>query len=288
LCQLLGACANLGKIGITKKHFLRLSMKTPSLALLNSIGFTTPAQKLLYAASLLKAATLSSPAVQISPAVPAVVAKLEVIAQTAKPARPASAAVEGGVNPGHGFGELYLNSPPYPAGTPIPAIPAKPASAAVVGIPGVAAVAAIPAIVAPAVVALKGWEDAIVISSGRVPNTIDVVVSLPVNSSGYLIGAEATVNEITPTTLSVDSWLDNKASMTAETITNEPPTLEQYFYKYAKYYLVEHSTVGSITKSTKLMKDGVIIPVKKITLSLAVTNYDYFIDSLQLDKVNIL
>jgi hypothetical protein len=273
----------LGILKITKKHFhYKLSMKTPPIALLNSIGFTTSAQKLVYAASLLKAATISSPAVTISPAIPAIVAKPEVIAQTAKPAREATLAVEGGQNRGYGFGELYLNSPAYPGGTPIPAISAKPASAAVVGVPAVVGVLATPAVVAPAVTALKGWEDAISIDLQG--NKLVVVAEIPVISSNYLIGASATVNEITPTALAVDAWVDTKASTTPETITSEPATLEQYFYKYANFYLSERPFVGSIVKSSKVV-NGVVVATKKITLGLSCNNYNMNLDSLQLDKI---
>jgi hypothetical protein len=261
-------------------------MKTPPIALLNSIGFKSPADKLVYAASLLKAATISSPAVTVFPAVPAVVAKPEVIAQTAKPARLASDPVQGGANTGYGFGELYLNSPAYPSGTPIPAIPAKPASAAVVGVPGVVGVLAVPAVVAPAIVALKGWEDAIAISVETSGN-VRIVAELPVSSSAYLIGSPAAVNEITPTALTVEKWLDENASRVMETITEEPATLEQYFYKYAKSYLLERPFVGSIVKSTKLV-NGVILPTKKITLSFAANEYNGNLDSLQLNKITKL
>jgi hypothetical protein len=275
----------LGILKITKKHFYyRITMKTPSLALLNSLGFTNPAQKLAYAATLLKAATISSPAATISPLIPAVAGKPEVIAQTAKPVRPASLAVPGSANQGVGFGELYLNSPAYAAGVTIPAIPEKPASAAVIGVPAVQAVPAIPAVIAPAVVALKGWEDAILIDVDRSGTVLLVNVELPIASSNYLIGAAPMVNEITPTALTVDSWIDTKASNIPETLTSEPTTLEQYFYKYAKSYIAERPVVGKIVKSTKVV-NGVTLPTKKVTLTLAINGYDANLDSLQLDKI---
>jgi hypothetical protein len=262
-------------------------MKTPSLALLNSIGFTNPAQKVLYAAAVLKAALVSSPAVTISAAVPVVAAKAEVIAQTAKSARSASLAVSGVANTtGYGFGELYLNSPAYPIGTPIPAIPAKPASVAVVGVPAVVGVAAVPAVVSSSVTAIKGWEEAVTISRDR-SGGIGIFVYLPYTSSAGLIGATPIILEMTPPTLQPLSWLDTKASETLETLTTEPPTLEQYFYKYAKLLLGMDPTNTSIFKNMRLI-NGVTTPVKEVKLILPSTNYDFNSDSLQLDKLATL
>jgi hypothetical protein len=259
-------------------------MKTPSIALLNSIGFTNPAQKVLYAANALKLATTSSPSVTVFPAIPAVIARPEVVAQTAKPFRPATAAVLGGENTGRSFGELYLNSPAYLPGAPIPAIPDKPASAAVVGIPGVVGVSAVAAVISPAIVAIKGWEDAVSIEVDRLGN-IGVIVELPYSTSTALIGAAATPLEITPSALVANTWLDVKASNNAEAISNEPATIEQYFYKYVKS-LLALSNVGTIKKATKLV-NGILIPVLNFNLVLAANQYDENLDSLQLNKVII-
>lgn len=258
-------------------------MKTPSLAFLNSLGFITPAQKLLFAAAALKNALVSSPAVTITPASPLVPAKAEVLAQAAKLARLASPAVTATENTtGYLFGELYLNSPAYPAGTAIPAIPAKPASAEVVGMPAVVAVAAVSAVVSPAIASIKGWEEAIEIKMQGAD--VKVVVDLPYNTGMALIGASPLVNEITPSTLTIDKWLDEVASRTLETIVSEPPTLEQYFFKYAKSYLIERSVVGNIIKTNRLV-NGVLTPVKRVTLTLAANSYNINLDSLQLSKI---
>jgi hypothetical protein len=261
-------------------------MKTPPIALLNSIGFTNPAQKLLFAAAALKNALVSSPGATITPAIAPKPAVIEVIAQTAKPARAATAAVDAGQNTGKSFGELYLNSPAYLPGTPIPAIPAKPASSAVVGVPGSPAVLAVPAVVSPAIAAIKGWEDAIDISVDRFGN-VGVVVELPYSSSMLLVGAVPTVSEITQPALVMDKWLDSKASTTPEVIASEPLTLEAYFYKYAKSYLVQHPVVGTIKKTNKLV-NGILLPTKKIVLTLAATAYDINSDSLQLPSITSL
>lgn len=268
--------------------FDNLNMKTPSLALLNSIGFTNPAQKLLFAAAALKNALVSSPSVTISPAIPAVAAKPEVIAQTAKPARAVTPAVPGTANPtGTLFGELYLNSPAYPAGTAVPAIPAKPASAAVVGVPAVASVPMIPAVVSPVITAIKGWEDAIDISVDRTGKVL-IIAELPYSSSMSLVGAIPNVTEITSPSLTIDKWLDAKASTTSESITDEPLTMEAYFYKYAKSYLALHPQVGRIEKSNKLV-NGILIPTKRISLQIEATGYyDSASDSLQLAIINTL
>jgi hypothetical protein len=249
-------------------------MKT-NVLLQNKIGFQNPAQKVWYAAHVLKAALTNSPAVLVRNAVPAVAAKPAVLAQTAKPARAATAAVLAAANTtGYAFGELYLNSPAYPAGTAIPAIPAKPASAAVVGVPAVVAIPATTALMSPAVVALKGWEDAIVISKSATELT--VVAELPVIQGTGIVGSVGSfIAEITPSTLQASDWLDEivYALGQADNSDRTIPTLEQYLYKYALD--CNHEVVDTIRNV-----NGIQVPCKQITATLYPTG-SFDINSLQ-------
>jgi hypothetical protein len=262
-------------------------MKNLATALLSSIGCQNASQKALLAAHILKAGTVSSPAVEIILAVTAVAAKPAVIAQTAKPARAATALVTAAANTtGFGFGELYLNSPAYPIGTAIPAITAKPASAAVVGVPAVAAVLAVPAVVAPAIAAIPGWSDAIdIVKSG---NGVKITAYLPYKSSPALVGAGTSavnaINEITPAALQPALWLDAKATNTPEVISSEPATLEQYLYKQALAIVAAPASTSTIENVSKVI-NNVVVACKKLTLNLAATGYTLNVDGLQLGKL---
>jgi hypothetical protein len=262
-------------------------MKLPVLAELNAIGLRAPADRALLAAHWLKTATVSSPAVTITPAVPAIIARPEVIAQTAKPARAASAAVAANAaNPAHPFGTLFLNSPAYPAGAALPAFPAKPASAEVIGVPAVVGVPLVPAVVSPKIDALKGWEDAIQIN--KTASNIEIIAYLPYASSPLLVGSGTSsigaINEMTMPALNPGKWLGSKSSNAAATETSVPPTVEQYFYKQAQALVAEAGSTSMIENSTKLI-NGVVVPCKKITLQLAATDYDLGAEDLQLGKL---
>jgi hypothetical protein len=266
---------------------IQQAMKTPPITLLNSIGLQNAAQKAALAAHMLKAGTVSSPAVEIIAATAGVIAKPAILAQTAKPARAATAAVLATANTtGFSFGELYLNSPAYPANTAIPAIPAKPASAAIVGVPAVAAVAAIPAIVAPAISAIPGWSDAIEFVKSA--TGMKIVAYLPYKSAPALIGAGTSsvgaINEITPGALQPMLWLDEKASLVPETVVSEPLTLEQYFYKQALAIIAAPESTSTIENVSKVVA-GNVVACKKITLNLSAVNYTLGVDALQLGKL---
>jgi hypothetical protein len=259
-------------------------MKTTPIPVLNTIGFTNAAQKVAYAALLLQFGTVPSPAVTLAAAIPAILAAAEVLAKPAYPARAASAAVAAAANTaGVAAGALYLNSPAYPAGTAIPAIPAKPATAAIIGKPAVVAVPAVPAIVAPAVTPIPGWIDAV--STVRTANALTITAYLPVATSPRLFGAATStvesIKEITPPALIADRWLDAKASNVPETITAEPPTLEQYFYKYATQ--LSGTTVTDVVK----LVNGVPVTCKKVVVTVAAANYDLTTEALQLGKLGI-
>lgn len=250
-------------------------------ALQANIGLSHQAQRAYYAALVLKSALISSPAVLVSAAVSAVVGRPAVLAQTAKPARAATAAVLASNNTtGYAFGELYLNSPPYPAGTAIPAIPAKPASAAVIASPAITAVAAKPAVSSPAVAAVKGWEDAITIQ--RNSTTITITAELPLLTGAGIVGSDKlTIGEITPSTLQANAWVDGYVG------TNTPlgndlatDTLEQFFYKHAVQ--CEH-----VITDTVRVVNGIPLACKKLVVTIyPYPDFDYGSTAPQVIKVS--
>jgi hypothetical protein len=265
-------------------------MKLPVLAELNAIGLRAPADRALLAAHWLKIATVSSPAVVIVPEVPAIAARAEVIAQTAKPLRPQTPIVPAAQNTtGFTFGQLYLNSPAYPAGTQIPAIPQKPASAEVIGVAAVVGVPKVPAVISPKIDALKGWEDAIQIN--KTASNIEIIAYLPYASSPLLVGSGTSsisaINEMTMPALNPGKWLGSKSSATAATETSVPPTVEQYFYKQAQALVGDYVYISTIENSIKLV-NGVVVPCKKITLNIPADGYNSAADELQLDRIGML
>jgi hypothetical protein len=262
-------------------------MKLPSLVNLNAIGLRASADRALLTAHWLKTATVSSPAVTITPEVPAIAAHAEVIAQTAKLFRPGTPIVPAAQNTtGYTFGQRYLNSPAYPAGTTIPAIPPKPASAEVIGVPAVIGVAKVPSVISPKIDALKGWEDAITIN--KTATNIEIIAYLPYASSPLLIGASTSsytaINEMTSPALIPGKWLGIKSSEYVGTETAIPPTVEQYFYKQAQALVAVPNSTSTIVNTTKLI-NGEVVACKKVTLQLATTGYDPGVEDLQLGKL---
>lgn len=265
-------------------------MKLPVLPELNAIGLRAPSDRALLAAHWLKTATVSSPAVVIVPEVPAIAARPEVIAQTAKLARAATAIVPAAQNTrGFTFGQLYLNSPAYPAGTQIPAITSKPPSVQVIGVPTVVAVPKVPAVISPKIDAVKGWDDAIQIN--KTASNIEIIAYLPYASSPLLLGSDTSaigaINEMTMPALTPGKWLGTKSSTTPGTETVVPSTVERYFYKQAQELVAEGSGFVTIENSTKSV-NGVVTPCKKITLNLAADNYDLGAEDLQLGKLGLI
>lgn len=262
-------------------------MKT-NVALHNKIGFQLPSEKVWYTSHVLKAALSNSPSVLVRAAVPAVVAKPAVLAQTAKPARAATEAVTAANNTtGFKFGELYLNSPAYPAGTAIPAIGAKPASNAVAAAAAAPAVPAVTALSSPAVVALSGWSDAITITKSSALQTLTVVAELPVNQSVGIVGSQKlSIGEITPSGLQANDFLDNivyALGQSSECADNSSDTtLEQVFWRNA--LACNHSVVD-----TTRTINGALVSCKKITVTLYTSSsYEFGSDLLQLDKVRMV
>lgn len=259
-----------------------------NLLLVNALGFQNDAQKAWFAANLLQSCLVSSPGVQISPLVPAIAPKAEIIAQTAKPAIlttiPAVPAAQN--TTGKTFGELYLNSPAYPAGTVIPAISPKPASLAVVGVPAVVGVAAIPAVSVPAVAALPGYESMVVLE--KTATSCKVTAYLPYNDSPRLIGKSAkgvgNVGEITPSAIVADKWYDTRASNFPTALPTIQPTVERMLYEAALSLVAAYPESNTIETVIKPIP-GKILLCHKIVLNLPASNYDINSESIQLSLV---
>jgi hypothetical protein len=259
-------------------------MKTPSLSLLNSICFKSPAQKCLYSASLLRSALISAPAITLSAATPLVPAKPAVVGHSAYPAFAGQRAILANPsNPLIPANTLYWGQPEFKAGEAVPALPPKPATAEVLSTNATPEIPAKAAVVIPTVSAIKGWEESIDIASPN-PTLVQITAYLPYNLNAGLIGAPSTVGEITPTNLVVSDWIDTKAFLTPESIASEPPTLEQYFYKYSQLFLSSNPESGSISKTTKMI-NNVHTQLKKIILNIPTVGYDINSDSLQLEKL---
>jgi hypothetical protein len=255
-------------------------MKSPSLALLNFLNFQSNnlAPLAVWCAHILKAATVNCPkAVPVAPAQPAVAAQPAILAQTAKPARAASAAVTGAANTtGYAFGELYLNSPAYPAGTPIPAIPAKPASNAVLPRAAVIGKPAKPAVVAPVIIPLPGMLDAITIERGA--DYMRVLAYLPVAANVLMVGSttdSSPVLEITPPNLQPTDWVGLKATLTDEVVPGNvlpnsliKPTLEEMFVYVAGLCIGNGLNAGSISNAVHQFGDR-MLPCKVVDLKVA-------------------
>ncbi len=257
-------------------------MKT-NLPLQTAINLKNDNQAVWYMAHVLMAGLTNSPAVAISPAIPAVTAKPEVLAQTAKPVRAASLAVAGAANTvGYGFGELYLNSPAYPAGTAIPAIPTKPASAAVAYSAAVVGSPLVPAVNAPAVTALKGWEDAINIDQSA--SLLTVTATLPVATSVGLVGSsKVAIMEVTPAALQATAWVDDKVvpNNVSESIVSPiiGESLEASFYRHTQ-------RCNNVTTDVIKVVNGIALPCKKIVVSIVPSaGFDASSDSLQLNLI---
>lgn len=266
-------------------------MKLPLLANLNAIGLRGAADRALLAAHWLKIGTVSSPAVTITPEVPAIAAKAEVKAQTAKTAITVAIPARTGAQntTGYLFGELYLNSPAYPAGTNIPLISPKPASDAVAFVPAVVAVPKVPAVTSPKIDAVKGWNDAITIN--KTASNIEIIAYLPYASSPLLVGSSTSgigaINEITAPALMAGKWLGENSSAVLGTELNTPATVEKYLYKQALELIAESGSTSTIENSTKLV-NGVVTPCKKLTLQLAATSYIPSSENIQLSKIGAI
>jgi hypothetical protein len=282
LCQLADYCASLGKLETTKKHRSEhLHMKT-NPTLYRTIGLSNAQQEAWYAAHILMSALTDSPAIVIAPAIPAIIAKPAILAQTAKPARAESQAVLAANNTtGYAFGELYLNSPAYPAGTAIPRIPAKRASAEVIGVPEVIGVAGKPQIATPVIKAVPGWSDAIQISQSD--TNLIVTAELPAYSGVGLVGSDKLViGEITPPGLQASAFVDTPAggisNGTANTLT--ATTVEELFYKAAL------QIPGTIVTDVVRTAPGMAVNCKRIVVTIPTPEgFDIQSDSLQLDKL---
>lgn len=255
-------------------------MKTPLLALLNSIGFANAAQKCMYAAHLLRAALTNSPAITVRKKV---AAKAAVAYRPAYPARAASAAIPASPsNPAIAANTLFFGQAAIAAGAAVPAFPAKAATPEVLA---QAAVAAVTELKSPEIKALLGWADAVTIVESAA--SISIEVYLPVSHGVELLGGSSetieALGEITPPVASSD-WLDTKASSTPDTSLAEPLTLEQYFAKHAIAFLADGGT-GTDTFVNKMV-GTYSVACRKFNLMLPTNgSFDPSLASIQLDKI---
>lgn len=223
-------------------------MKSPSLALFNSIGCQNDNQRMLYLASLLLAGLTPSPSVEIRSAVPAI---------TAKPLILASANTNG-----IAANVRYPGSPAYPANTEVPAVNAVPA---------------ITAIKSPVVVPLPGWSDAVSISA--IATEVTMMAYLPFSQVGRLFGAPTgnvnSVREITPSALIPTVFMDEVASVIPDNIAALPATVERALYQFA------------LSNPDCIISDEIYNNTlcHKITMIADATNYDPLDKQLQLPKL---
>jgi hypothetical protein len=142
------------------------------------------------------------------------------------------------------------------------------------------------AVVAPAIAAIPGWSDAIEFT--KAVGSVKIVAYLPYKSSPALIGAPTGlvdgINEITPTALQAMLWRDAVATATPGTSTDEPLTLEQYFYKQALAIVSVAGSTSTIESVTRTV-NNVVVACKKITLNITAANYTLGVDALQMGKL---
>jgi hypothetical protein len=166
-----------------------------------------------------------------------------------------------------------------PAVIVVPAIAANPTA-----VPPVLAKAAVST---PAIVAMPGWSDAITFT--KTATEVSIVAYLPCVSGGAFAGAATgsidNIKEITPAALQPTLWLDDKASLTPETLSAaEPLTLEKFFYKQALAIVAQAGSTSKIENVVRTIGSNAVA-CKKITLNIAATNYTLGVEALQLGKL---
>jgi hypothetical protein len=263
-------------------------MKTTPTATLNSINFQNFAQKALYAAHVLKQALSPSPQITITPAVTAVVGKRN---RVGYPAVPAVAAMTAARNTaGKAIGEVRASRPGYaavpasdgyaaaPAIAPIIASPAYPAGTAIPAYPAIAAipaqaevlpVAAAQAVVAPAVVPLVGYSDAVMIDE-LANGVCQITAYFPVATAPAMVGSSIQkISEITPTALTVNGWVGQKCGGVSfsSDVGSLPPTLEECFFAWAQASIDAGLDAGSITTENHTL-GGINRACKKVVLKV--------------------
>jgi hypothetical protein len=237
-------------------------MKTPSVALLNSLGFTTSnyAQLAAYCWYLLRASNTNIPAKA------AVTAKAAVIAQPAHPAYAARPAITAAQNTaGYTFGQLYLNSPAYAAGVAVPAIGAKPATAAVTAVPAVVAQAA-----TKESVARPGLQNACRLNE---LDGYELIANIPYDRSYELTGnnfEDKHLLELSPTLAPPTVWNGIKAATTPGNLVaaNLKPTVEALFYECAMKCQQNNPDSVSIKD---VVFGALSIPCKEIKIRIGTT-----------------
>jgi hypothetical protein len=143
-----------------------------------------------------------------------------------------------------------------------------------------------PAIVAPAIVAPKGWEDAIQIV--KTPELIEIIAYLPYATNPQLIGAPFTksmIKEITPPNLVFSQWLDETGGGNTQIIYPfaSLPSLEQMLYDTAERALT-NCIITDVVRTVGVPPT----PCKKLVFSLPAVGYDPNSGLLQLSKLTPL
>lgn len=271
-----------------------------NIALQDSLNFQNLAQRIYYKAHMLVAAATSSPAAKIRDARVAKAGKRAIPAYAGFTASPALTPVAN--TTGFAAGERFPGRPAvaaqaasggYDAVVAISELPASPAFAVGVAVPAYPAVPARPAqlesapvtaqaaITVPAVVAIKGYEDAVDIVVGE---TIDLSVEFPISGNVGLVGSDKVIiGEMTPVALQAAAWVDTLAG-TAQPTTPLPAeiateTMEQSLYR-------DMVTAGATVVDDTRSVNGAIVNVKKVTMQLATgAGFDPMSSSLQLDKI---
>lgn len=273
-----------------------------NIPLQTSLTFSNYGHRAYYKALMLLAGLTNSPAIDINPAIAAVVGKRAIpgfdgVAATpavtaaanttgyAIGARSAGRPAVAGVPASDGYAAVIAipaiaPSPAYAIGVPVPlfpVIPARPAQALVVPVTAVAKIST------PAVVAIKGFADAVKII--KTATSIDLEVVLPVYQSSKLAGStKLMLGEITSSALQATAWLDTPASLAFPCGSVPNPDLaidsmETAFYKDA---VKLGATITDVIKDVA----GVLTACKKIELTLEVERtFNPLSNLFQLDKV---
>lgn len=263
-----------------------------------SLNFQNLQQRIYYKASVLMSACTSSPLAVIRAASPAVIGKRAIPAYAGFVAVPALTAAQN--TTGFAAGVRFPGRPAvaaqpatngYAAVAAIPELPASPAFAAGVAVPAypsvparpavaeVVPVAAITAITVPAVVAIKGYEDAIDIVASQ--SGINLSVEFPVAGNVGIVGSNKTIiGEMTPTALQATAWIDTLAGTTPPSVALPLDltidTLEQSLYK-------DMIAAGAVATDKTRNVNGAVINVKELSTAIpAQSGFDPLLDSLQL------
>lgn len=276
-----------------------------NLSVFNSIGFTNSAQQLWYLANILESALTSSPKITVQAAVTAIIGKRAVPAYAGFTAVPAKTAAQnttgytaGAIFPGRPAVAAVPASDGYAAVAAVPALPPNPVFAAGVAVPAYPAVparleqvlvlprAASPAIDLPAIVAIPGYENAVICTATT--DTCTVTAYLPCSESPKLVGKSIknveNLLELTASTVVANSWFDTKASTTPTTTTINYKTIEQALFTLGNQLAI--SEPSQVIKTFEYaVFGGKTVPCHKFVFELPADSYNPDAESIQLEKL---